>query len=132
MLGSGCGKKADPFIPAKSFTPWVGALSGRWNGESIVLKGKVNYPKGKETTEVTIQGLRVYYASYPVNEPPCPGCPIQYAGIWNFGSEIIVGDTFDCMVKPGKKDRLYVIKVHLMGLEGSLGPASDTLRIMAE
>jgi hypothetical protein len=130
-LGSGCGKKADPFIPEKSFAPRVEALGGQWEGESIILKGKIIYPEGREGPEDTIQGLRLFYASFPINESPCPGCPVQYEGMWNFGPEIIVGDSFVCRVNPDEMDRLYVIKVHLIGPEGILGPASDRLRVPA-
>ena len=130
-LGSGCGKKADPFIPEKSFTPRVEALSGQWEGESLILKGKVVYSEGKGGTEDTVQGLRLYYASYPISEPPCPGCPVQFEGMWNFGPEIIEGDRFECRVNPDKTDRLYVIKARLIGPEGVLGPASDRLRMKA-
>ena len=130
--GVGCGKKADPFIPKESFNPRVKALVGYWEGDAIVLKGKVDYPEEKEGSKDTILGLRIYYASYPEKSPPCPGCPIQYQGITNFGPEVIVGDAFDCTLKPGKRDQLYMIKVHLIGPGGALGPASDILSIAAE
>jgi hypothetical protein len=129
---TGCGKKADPFIPAKVFNSSVKALSGQWKGNSIMVKGKISSPEGREGSGDAIQGLRIYYASYPEKSPPCPGCPIQYDGISNFGPEVIDRETFACNLKPGERDRLYRIKVHLVGPGGILGPPSETIRVPAE
>lgn len=127
--GGGCGKKGDPSIPRKGFSAEVRDLSGAWDGNFIVLWGDVAGVSGGEKDEGRIQGCRVYYGAYDPAEPPCEGCPVRYEGYHEFGVETITEEGFACKIPGKRKDALYYFKVHLIGPEGAMGPASERVRV---
>lgn len=129
LAAGGCGKKGDPTIPKKGFSSGVEQLAGAWEGDYIVLRGVLEGISGPEEARERIQGARVYYGAYDPEAPPCEGCPVRYHGYHEFGVEVVTSEGFDCKV-PGKaRDTLYFFKVHLMGSEGQLGPASNRTKV---
>jgi len=126
---AGCGKKGDPFVPVREFSAEIRNLSGAWDEGSIVLWGDVaGVSAGKQAKDL-IKGARVYYGAYDPGEPPCEGCPVRYQGYYELGIETITGRGFQCRIPGKRKDALYYFKVHLMGPEGSPGPAPERIRL---
>jgi hypothetical protein len=129
LVFSGCGKKGDPTIPRKGYDARIEQLTGAWKGEFIELRGELRGVEDPEEARENSRGCRVYYGIYDLNEPPCEGCPVKYHGYHEFGVEVITDEGFACKV-PGKvKDGLYFFKVHLIGPDGNLGPASNRTRV---
>jgi predicted small lipoprotein YifL len=127
-----CGKKAPPFLPKAIFLSKVVDLKGQWVEGNLKLTGTIDTPKPKNDIHSEIKGCKVYYAEFPVESPPCNGCPIQYAGLHEFGPEVITSEGFACSIPIKGKDRILFFKVHLIGLDGVPGPASDPVRVDME
>jgi hypothetical protein len=125
LLMPGCGKKGPPFLPKKVFDGRVMNLEGQWQANSVLLKGQLVGAEGRGS----VQGARVDYARYPLDEPPCEGCPIEYRGSHRFGSEAVRGNRFNCEVPVDVKEDLYYFKVHLLGPDNTAGPPSNTVRM---
>ena len=127
-----CGKKRPPFLPQKKFSVKVADLKGEWAEGYFTLKGHIIGLKGPKKADDLIKGSRVYYGEYPLHDPPCDTCPIEYHGYHEFGPEVITEEGFFCRV-PGKvRGRLYYFKVHLIGSEGAVGPSSNRVRVTVE
>lgn len=128
--GAGCGKKGDPSIPTKGFAAGVENLSGAWEGQFIVLQGDLTGISDLGESARRAQGCRVYYGAYDPAEPPCETCPVRYHGYHEFGVDTITsGKGFSCRIPGKRKDALHFFKVHLIGPEGALGPASERVRV---
>ncbi|MEW6669945.1 MAG: hypothetical protein AB1512_32445 [Thermodesulfobacteriota bacterium] len=126
VMAGGCGKKGPPFLPEKSFHVQVSGLKAEWDGNYFLLSGRLSQP---ERARGNVSGSRVYFGRYPLADPPCETCPVEFHGYHGFGLEVIQGDEFFCRV-PGKmKGHVYFFKVHLISMEGTLGPASNQVRI---
>jgi predicted small lipoprotein YifL len=123
-----CGKKGPPFLPKKPFDASVRNLQGQQQAGSVFLKGQVVGEKGKDS----VQGARVDYARYPLDEPPCEGCPIEYRGSHGFGPEVVTGTTFACEVPVERKGEIYYFRVHLLGPDGAVGPPSNAVRVVID
>ncbi len=121
--GAGCGKKSAPNIPQEGFSAGIRNLSGTWQGAFIRLQAEL------EGSGDGVQGARVYYGAYDPAEPPCEGCPVRYHGYHEFGVEALEKGGFSCSIPGKRRDALYYFKVHLIGPEGGLGPASDRVRV---
>ncbi|MDY7034958.1 MAG: hypothetical protein SV375_02175 [Thermodesulfobacteriota bacterium] len=132
LMSMGCGKKDPPFLPKKEFPLEVVDLKADWVNSYIFLKGKIRGPDGfigPEKAVGLIKGSRVYYAKYPLKDPPCAGCPIEYHGHHGFGPEVIAKEGFFCRV-PGKmRGQIYFFKVHLIGQDETVGPPSLKIRV---
>ena len=129
--GTGCGRKGPPSIPKKGFSAEVQNLSGVWAGDYIVLRGDLQGISGPDEARERAIGSRVYYGAYDPAEPPCEGCPVRYHGYHEFGVEVITAEGFACKVPGKRKDALYFFKVHVIGPDGELGPASNRVRVAA-
>jgi hypothetical protein len=126
----GCGKKGDPAVPRKGFTASVENLSGAWKGPFIALRGDLAGVPDLNEAARRLQGCRVYYGAYDPAEPPCESCPVRYHGYHEFGVDAFTsGEGFACRVPGKRKDALYFFKVHVIGPEGDLGPASARVRV---
>ena len=130
-LFTACGKKAPPSAPQNTFNVSVANLRGEWIGENLFLIGELRgVPKGKKAKSL-IQGGRVYYGKYPMDNPPCDDCPISYQGYDDYGPEVIIDNGFSCrMTEEFKKGQITFYKVHLIGPNGSIGPPSDRVRVV--
>jgi hypothetical protein len=118
-----CGKKGDPFLPAPEDPGRITGLKAEWTGESVLLTGRIE----GEIREGG--GIRAYYASYPLDQPPCEGCPIEYQGFESFGREATAGRGFSCLMRPIRPGALYFFEVRVMGPGQRQGPPSNRLRL---
>jgi hypothetical protein len=128
LITSSCGKKGPPYIPKKAFTAKVVDLKAERSGEDIVLEGKM-IGLGEPGKQKPFAGLRVFVAQYPLKDPPCAGCPIEYKKHDDLGSEAIKGEGFSYRLKNRPKDRIYFFRVNVIGPEGTLGPPSNQIQI---
>jgi hypothetical protein len=120
-----CGKKGGPFPPSKETVNRVTGLEGTWNGEDVLLTGRI-----EETAEVREgDGCRLYYAAYPVDRPPCEGCPVEYQGYESFGQEALTGDVFSFKMPGIRRGNIYFFEVRLIGPEGNPGPPSNRVQV---
>ena len=120
-----CGKKGDPFLPQKEVSAKVTDLRGEREKGNILLKGEIRGPKG-------VQGARVYYAQFPLEDPPCEGCPIEYQGHQSFGAEVVTGEGFFCAFPVKDQRQVYFFRVNLIGPGGRMGPPSETVKVVVE
>jgi hypothetical protein len=128
LLMPSCGKKGPPFLPKKPFDAGVMNLQAEWRVGSVFLEGHVVGAKEKDS----VQGARVDYAQYPLDEPPCEGCPIEYRDHHRFGPEVVTGTGFGCEVPVDTKEEIYYFKVHLVGPDDAVGPPSNTVRVVVD
>jgi hypothetical protein len=120
-----CGKKGDPFLPQKEISAKVSDLKGERENGDILLKGKISAPQA-------LEGARVYYAQYPLENTPCEGCPIEYQGYHGFGAEVFTEGGFICKVPVKGLGQVYFFRVNLIGQEGGIGPPSDRVKVVVE
>lgn len=121
----GCGKKGDPFLPQKEVSAKVTDLRGEREKGNIVLRGQISAPN-------EVEGARVYYAQYPLENPPCEGCPIEYQGHQSFGKEVVTQEGFYCTVPIKVLGQVHLFRVNLMGPGGRMGPPSETVKVVVE
>lgn len=128
--GAGCGKKGDPSVPREGFAAGVENLSGAWEGPFIAIRGDLTGIADLDEAVRRMRGCRVYYGAYDPAEPPCGSCPVRYHGYHEFGVDAVTsGEGFSCRIPGKRKDALYFFKVHLIGPEGGLGPASERVKV---
>ena len=125
MATLACGKKGDPFLPQKEAPAKVTDLRGEREKGNILLRGKIMGPKG-------VQGARVYYAQFPLEDLPCEGCPIEYQGQESFGAEVVTEEGFFCTVPVKVYRQVYFFRVNLIGSGGRMGPPSETVKVVVE
>ena len=128
LVTPACGKKSPPYLPKKPFTVTFVDLKGERNGDDIVLEGKIGGID--EPGEVkTITGARVYIAQFPLKNPPCDECPIEYHDRYDLGSEVFSGEKFLYRVPQRAKDQIYFFRVDIIGPEGAQGPPSNQVKV---
>ena len=125
-----CGKKNPPSLPQEPFPLSVRDLGGEWVNGHILLKGNIRGPVKAKKDMALIEGCRVYYGIYPLENPPCPDCPIEYQGHQDFGPEIVSEEGFFLRMPVEKRERIYFLKVHLIGPESAVGPPSNKVRVV--
>ena len=129
LIPASCGVKTKPSLPQKSTNARVVDLKGAWQGGYVELKGSVS---GSSVPDPEVTGARVHYAVYPVADPPCDGCPIEFQGFHTYGTEVIREDRFFCKIPGALKGNLYYFEVQLTGNKGSLGPPSNRVKVVVE
>ena len=129
LIPASCGRKGDPFLPQKSTNARVVDLKGTWQGAYIELKGGIADAAGSDST---LTGARVHYAIYPVAEPPCDGCPIEFQGFHTYGLEAVREGRFFCKIPGAVKGNIYYFEVQLAGEKGVLGPPSNRVKVVVE
>jgi len=129
LIPPSCGVKADPFLPQKSTKVRVVDLKGAWQEGYIELKGGVADSSG---TDSMVTGSQIHYAIYPVAEPPCDGCPIEYQGFYTYGSEVVREGRFFCKIPGAVRGNLYYFEVQLVGAKGGLGPPSNRAKVVVD
>lgn len=125
MATLACGKKGDPFLPQKEVSAKVTNLRGEREKGNILLRGEIRGPKD-------VQGARVYYAQFPLEAPPCEGCPIEYQGHQSFGAEVVAEEGFLCTVPVKVQGQVYFFRVNLIGPGGRMGPPSERVKVVVE
>jgi hypothetical protein len=129
LIPASCGRKAKPSLPQKSTNARVVDLKGAWQGDYVELKGSVSDSSGLGSA---VTGARVHYAVYPVSDPPCDGCPIEFQGFHTYGTEVIREDRFLCKIPGALRGNIYYFEVQLTGDKGSLGPPSNRAKVIVE
>ncbi len=129
LIPASCGKKGDPFLPQESTNARVVDLKGAWQGGYIELKGSLAASSGRDST---VTGSRIHYAIYPVGEPPCDGCPIEYQGFHTYGPEVLREGQFFCKIPGAMKGNIYYFEVQLAGAKGGLGPPSNRTKVLVD
>jgi hypothetical protein len=120
-----CGKKEAPFLPVKeTVSLQVVNVRGEPQDGKIILRGQIQGEVRPGQASDHVQGCRVRYARFPLDDPPCAGCPINYHGVHIFGPEVITETGFQCEVPAKEKGQVYFFDVVLLGKEGPLGPRS--------
>jgi len=131
LCANACGKKSPPFFPQKQVEAYVVDLSGEQTERRILLRGTlqgVRDPNGIRELE----GARVFYARYPIEDPPCEDCPIEYGAYQDLGVEAFTAGGFQGELPVQPEPQIYFLKVLLIGKGGALGPASDRVKIVTE
>ena len=119
-----CGKKGDPFLPAmEGGGGRVSGLKGEWDGKFVLLSGRIHEATGQDA------GVRAYFGSYPVDQPPCDGCPIEYQGFQSFGPEVVSESVFSCEMTEIKPGNIYFFEVRVIGPGGNQGPPSNRVQV---
>jgi len=127
-----CGKKGPPFLPAKYFSLQVAQLSVEWKKGGFRLKGEIVRPKNEIENPTNIKGCRVFYACYPVDDPPCENCPIEYSLLKEIEGQVVSEGRFLCEVLVKKKNGIYFFTVQLIGQKGEIGPYSDRAKFVID
>jgi hypothetical protein len=118
-----CGKKGDPFLPSTEGDGRITLLKGEWNGEYVDLTGRIHGSMNEGAR------IRAYYAAYPLDQPPCEGCPIEYQGFQSFGRDVLSESGFSCKMTQIQPGNLYFFEVRVIGPGDSPGPSSNRVRV---
>ena len=129
VLLPACGKKGPPFLPEKKLVTKVDRLTGKWENGKVRLEG---YIEGDDKRRSDVTGCRVYHAWYPMDNPPCEGCPIEMTGFKEIKEKVVSGDRFNCEVLDVEKKGIHFFEVRLMGRGGAVGPPSDKVKLQIE
>jgi predicted small lipoprotein YifL len=124
----GCGRKAPPFLPKEAFSTTVRALAGEWQDGLFLLSGSVTDLNG-DRTSAAVRGCRVYHAHFPLEAPPCKGCPIRYEGFREVREAVVTDGRFRCTIELARKAGYHCMEVRLKGPNDALGPPSDRICI---
>ena len=124
-----CGKKGPPFLTESKLSLRVDQLKGEWENGRVLLKG---YVQGEDKEISRVTGCKVYHALYPMDNPPCEGCPIEMSDFKKINEKIISGDRFSCEIPGVEKMGIHFFEVRLMGKDGALGPPSDKVKLRIE
>lgn len=120
-----CGKKEPPFLPAKEgVSLQVVDLTGEPRNGTILLKGRIQGESRPGQARDYVAGCRVRYAYYPLDKPPCAGCPINYRTELILGPEVITETGFQAEVPARERGQVYFFQVILLGTGGPIGPPS--------
>lgn len=121
-----CGKKGPPFLTESKLSLRVDQLKGEWENGSVLLEG---YVRGENEVISRVTGCRVYHVWYPMDNPPCEGCPIDMADFRDIKEMEISGDRFTCEIPGVKKKGIWFFEVRLIGSHGALGPPSERVKV---
>ena len=115
-----------------AFNVKIDNLRGEWDEGVVLLRGDISGPSGPKKATDLVKGCRVHYGRYPLKNPPCDGCPVEYGGSHEFGREVFTEGSLSCKVPAQMKQQVYFFKVHLLGPDNTVGPPSDRIRLDVE
>ena len=121
-----CGKKAPPFLPEKKLTAKVGRLTGKWVDSEIRLAGSIE----GDDRQAKPLGCTIYHAWYPLDRPPCDGCPIEMTVFKGIAETTISKDRFSCVIPEAKKKGIWFFEVRLTDSRGAVGPPSERVKVV--
>ena len=130
-----CGRKKPPFIPKEEITLRVKALTNiRENGE-VILQGRFVDLKGRPVSKKDIsdiKGCEVYYAQYPIEDPPCEGCPVRFNNSREIKGNVMFKGNFYVKFSGIKQRGIYFFKVCLIDRNKAVGPPSNKTKLVLE
>ena len=126
VLLPACGKKGPPFLPEKKLTVKVDRLTGKWVDDQIRLAGSI---AGDERRAKPV-GCTVYRAWYPLDRPPCEGCPIEMTVFKGAAETTISNDRFLCVIPEAEKKGIWFFEVRLTDSRGAVGPLSERVKVV--
>ena len=129
VLG-GCGRKAPPFFPkAKGeFSLHVEKLEATEQGGEVRFTGELVRTGGELGKLPALESCRVYHVRYPLESPPCEGCPISFNAWEESKAHISEDGHFSCASEvelPG----IHYFVLRLIGPDGALGPPSNRVKV---
>jgi len=127
-----CGKKGPPFLPENDLSLQVAQLSVDWKDGGFRLKGAIVGFENELEDSTNIKGCRVFYACYPVDDPPCEDCPIEYRVLKEIEGQVISEGRFLCDVLEKKANGIHFFRVCLLGQKGGTGPYSDRAKLVID
>ncbi len=125
-----CGKKGPPFLPKVEFSLGVKKLSAELKKGGVYLQGNIIGPQDETIDSSTISGCKVFYAFFPVDNPPCEGCPIKFRLLKEIEGKVTIDGRFFCEVLEKKMTGIYFFKVRLTGKNGGIGPHSNRAKLV--
>jgi hypothetical protein len=132
LVLSACGKKGSTFLPDRTMALTVEHLEGSWAEAGVILAGTVHSPPGHEKAPDDSVGCLVHHTWYPIEAPPCDGCPIDYARSFEIKEGVLAGERFSAELPLKKKRGILYIEVRLVSREGTVGPPSNHIRLNVE
>ncbi|SPD73869.1 conserved hypothetical protein [uncultured Desulfobacterium sp.] len=129
FISSGCGRKKPPFLPKMQMPVKVQHLEATWKDGAFHLKGTVINPEDKKKKTPDISGCRISYAFYTQDDPPCEGCPLDFAVHSEIEGVVVTDKEFSCDVPMKKRKGIHFFKVSLVGENGEKGPLSDQAKV---
>ena len=126
-----CGKKAPPRPPEEKTPARIEGLQGEWKNGILRLVGKIVLHGERTSESAENRTCRIYHVSYPLESPPCAGCPVEFAGyekiLWGTRGERII-----CDLPIEKKPGFHFFQVRLIDPEGEIGPPSQRIELTVE
>ncbi len=129
---SACGKKGPPVYVVPTLEMQVKQLSATLDGGRIHLQGTVTNIGSLSEKGFANIGCKVFLAVYPLNSPPCEGCPLKYKLYGEIKGPVISKNNFSCALPLEKKTGIYYFRVALSGPEGETGPFSEPKKLNIE
>jgi len=126
----GCGKKAPPFLPQNVFSLRVEGLKALRQGDQIRLTGSVALPEGRQGNLSGVESSRVYHISYPLESPPCDGCPIPFSIYEEIKPDISGQGQFHCLIGLKRTPGIHYFMVRLVDRNGMVGPPSENTKLV--
>jgi hypothetical protein len=132
-LSGGCGKKAPPFVPkAKGgFALQVEKLQAGKQGGDVLFTGEVVGPGGQRGKPTAIESCRVYHVRYPLESPPCEGCPISFTTWEEVKAHVSGNGQFSCATEV-KQPGIHYFVLRLIGPGGAVGPPSNRVKLLVK
>lgn len=127
VMLTACGKKGPPFLPQKQTPFRIQELTAEWKNGTVFFRGRVAL-FGEEKS-AHIKGCRIHHARYPLEKPPCDGCPIDYKGYRETEDMVLRGEDFFCELRMNKKRGVHFFEVRLIGESGDVGPPSNRIKL---
>ena len=125
-----CGKKSPPYLPKsrlpfRVIVPKAEKENGIWT-----IKGEVAGKIGKRGFRPSdITGCIIYYSKYSLKNPPCESCPLYYGESRIIEAKVVKDGHFSVKLPWIKKKGIYYLRIRLTGINNSIGPPSDRVRI---
>jgi hypothetical protein len=119
-----CGRKAPPVPPRRPPLPQPTALEGTRDGDTV----RLTWQQGRHGQGVV--RYAVMRARWPVEEPPCDGCPLIFEEVGSVTVEPAMEEIeFE---EPVAADMVYSYKVVPVGSSGERGTASNRIVLPPE
>jgi hypothetical protein len=110
----------------------VQGLSGTWQDGRVILEGIVQVPAEYDMDLEGVKGCLVFFTWYPLEDPPCEECPIDYTQIEEFKREVVTKEQFYCEIPVKRKEGILFMEVRLFNHKDAVGPPSKRVKLVME